>query len=63
LNTIAAACAWTAADTFVVKVRYIETPFACTYTFHFDDRRVSVSSEMNVSFGPTEGVKLEGYAG
>ena len=43
--------AWTNANTFTMKVIYIETPHCLTMTFEFDGDEVIVQRFWNVSFG------------
>jgi CubicO group peptidase (beta-lactamase class C family) len=57
---IAAAGAWTADDTYTVKLCQYETPFYATLAFHFEDDKLTLDTEMNVAFGPTKLPKLEG---
>ena len=52
--------AWTAPDTFTVKIVLPETPFYSTLNFKFDGDRVVIDSEHNVSFGPTKLPQLSG---
>jgi len=54
--------AWTASDTFTVKIVLPETPFYSTLNFKFDGDRVLFDSEHNVSFGPTKLPQLIGQA-
>ena len=42
--------AWTAADTFTVKLYHIETPHALLLSLHFDDDTVRVAWKRNVTF-------------
>ena len=57
---IAASGAWTATDTFTVKIILYETPFYSTLNFKFDGDRLLIDSEQNVAFGPTRGSQLIG---
>ena len=50
--------AWTAPDTFTVKIVLYETPFYSTLNFKFDGDRLLIDAEHNVSFGPTKLVQL-----
>lgn len=60
-NALAASSgAWTAADTFTVKIVLPETPFYSTLNFKFDGDRLLIDSEHNVSFGPTKLPQLTG---
>ncbi len=45
---------WTAADHYVLTVRWVETPHALTVDVDVDGDRVVVAARANVSFGPTE---------
>jgi CubicO group peptidase (beta-lactamase class C family) len=57
---IAASGAWLAADTYVVKLCYSETPFCYTFTCRFTGDRLAVDSRVNVAFGPVEQPQLVG---
>jgi len=57
---IAASGAWTATDTFTVKIILYETPFYSTLNFKFDGDRLLIDSEQNVAFGPTKLSQLIG---
>lgn len=57
---IAGCGAWTAEDTYTMKVQFIERPFSVTATCRFVDDTVHYQSTMNVSFGPTAGSTLMG---
>lgn len=59
---MAASGAWTAADTFTVKLVARETPFYTTLVFQFDGDRVVFDSSYNVAFGPTQLPQLVGEA-
>jgi CubicO group peptidase (beta-lactamase class C family) len=52
--------AWTAPDTFTVKIVLYETPFYSTLNFKFDGDRLLIDAEHNVSFGPTKLPQLMG---
>lgn len=56
----AAAGAWTSADTFTLKVCFVETPFVATIRMKFDEKTVNLESEMNVAFGPSKEATLVG---
>ena len=60
---VAASGAWTAPDTFTVKIAAYETPFYSTLTLRFDADRLLLDSEHNVSFGPTKLPPLVGQRG
>jgi len=51
---------WTAPDTFVMTVCYVETPYVETLTWKFEGDRVTLRRALNVSFGPTERAPLTG---
>src|SRR6185369_15521030 len=51
---VATSGAWTAPDTFTVKIVLPETPFYSTLNFKFDGDRLLFDAEHNVSFGPTK---------
>ena len=57
---VAASGAWTAQDTFTVKILLYETPFYSTVNFKFDGDRLLIDSEHNVSFGPTKLPQITG---
>jgi CubicO group peptidase (beta-lactamase class C family) len=57
---VAATGAWTAPDTYELRLAYVETPFCPTITCRFEDDRVRVAYRLNVSFGPTELPPIEG---
>src|SRR5689334_10245135 len=59
---VATSGAWTAPDTFTVKIVLPETPFYSTLNFKFDGDRVVFDAEHNVSFGPTKLPQLTGQA-
>ncbi|HEU4387386.1 MAG TPA: serine hydrolase [Blastocatellia bacterium] len=59
---VAAAGAWTAGDTFTVKLVLSETPFYSTLTLRFDGDRLVFDSEHNVAFGSTKLPQLVGVA-
>jgi hypothetical protein len=51
---------WTAEDTYQATLRFTETPFYQTMTFHFSGSQVTLDTQMNVSFGPNAMPKLVG---
>lgn len=51
---VAASGVWAAEDTFVMTLRFYETPFYHTLTCQFTEDRVTITTKVNVSFGPTE---------
>jgi len=57
---VAAAGAWTAENTFTVKIVLSETPYYSTLNFKFDGDRLLFDSEHNVNFGPTKLPQLIG---
>ncbi len=57
---IAASGAWTDDRTFTAKLWWVETPFAWTFTCHFDGDQVTVEQRGNVGFSPVEGPTLHG---
>jgi len=61
-NPLAAASgAWTAEDTYTLKIVLYETPFYSTLNFRFDGDRVVIDSDHNVAFGPTKLPQLTGH--
>ena len=58
----AASGAWSAQDTFTVKIVLYETPYYSTINFKFDGDQLIFDSEYNVSFGPTKQPQLIGHA-
>jgi CubicO group peptidase (beta-lactamase class C family) len=59
---VAASGAWTAADTYTLKLVLYETPYYSTLTFRFDGDRLLLDSEHNVWFGPTKLPQLIGQS-
>lgn len=57
---VAAHGAWTADDTYELRLCFYETPFLATMICRFEGDRVQASYRLNVSFGPTELPPLEG---
>jgi hypothetical protein len=57
---VAASGVWTAADTFLLTLRYYETPFSDTYTFQFDGDRLLLKGEVSVVFAPKEYPQVKG---
>lgn len=57
---VAATGAWTAENTFTVKIVLSETPYYSTLNFRFDGDRLLFDSEHNVFFGPTKLPQLIG---
>lgn len=60
---VAASGAWTAPDTFTVKIAAYETPFYSTLSLRFEGDRLLLDSEHNVAFGPTKLPPLVGQRG
>ena len=58
--SVAASGAWTAENTFTVKIVLSETPYYSTLNFKFDGDRLLFDSEHNVNFGPTKLPQLIG---
>ena len=56
----AASGAWTAADTFMAKLCFYETPFILTIRLKFSGQELQCSAEANVGFGPTKESQLVG---
>jgi CubicO group peptidase (beta-lactamase class C family) len=52
--------AWTAPDTFTVKICFYETPFLVTSTLKFSEGKLFYDASWNVSFGPTKPGQLVG---
>ncbi len=59
-HPVAASGAWTADDTYTVKLCLYETPFYTTLSFRFDGDKLLLDAEHNVSFGPTKLPQLIG---
>ena len=57
---VAASGAWSADDTFTVKIVLSETPYYSTMNFKFDGNRLLFDAEHNVYFGQTKLPKLVG---
>jgi hypothetical protein len=57
---VAASGVWTAADTFVLTLRYYETPVYDTHTFQFDGDRLLLKGGVNVAFGQKDYPPVEG---
>ncbi len=57
---VAATGAWTADDTYTVKVCQYETPFCSTLNLWFTGRALVLDQEMNIGFGPTKRPQLVG---
>jgi len=56
-----AAGAWTAPDTFTMKLFERETPFVLSIAYRFEGDRVSALVKQNVNMGPTEFPSIEGH--
>jgi CubicO group peptidase (beta-lactamase class C family) len=67
MRPTAASGAWTADDTFAMRLSFSETPFIPTLTFRFvEDRtgdRVEFRKEYNVGFGPPEALQRPALVG
>lgn len=57
---VAASGAWTAPDTYAMRLCFYETPHCATVTCRFDGDRLFYNARLNVSFGPTEFPQLVG---
>jgi len=57
---VAASGAWTADDTYTVKLSFYETPFRLTLALKFTDDKLFYDCEYNVNFGPTTQPQLIG---
>lgn len=57
---VAVSGGWLDDQTYVVRMRWTETPYARTLTCHFDGDRLVVRQRVNVAFGPTDRPRLEG---
>ena len=57
---VAASGAWSAANTFTIKIVLPQTPFYSNVVFKFDGDRVVLDSEDNVAFGATKLAQLVG---
>ena len=57
---VAASGVWTATDTFVLTLRYYETPVYDTHTFQFDGDRLILKGGVNVAFGPKDYPPVQG---
>jgi hypothetical protein len=44
---------WSDENTFVITLRFYETPFVHTIACHFAGDRLTIDGAVNVSFGPT----------
>lgn len=60
LQSVAASGAWTAEDTYALRLYLTETPFCFTITCKFVADKVKLKFKINVSFGPTEFPLLTG---
>ncbi len=58
----AASGAWTAEDTYALKIVLYETPYYSTLTFKFEGERLVLDSEHNVWFGQPKQTQLSGQA-
>jgi len=60
---IAASGAWTAADTYELRLYFTETPYRATMICKFVANKIKLKLRLNVSFGPTEFPQLVGRSG
>jgi len=60
-SKIASSGVWSADDTFLVTLRFYETPFVSILPCHFENGNLSIDATTNVSFGPTA-YSLRGHA-
>ncbi|HEX3134269.1 MAG TPA: serine hydrolase, partial [Planctomycetota bacterium] len=60
--TVSASGAWTADDTFTVKLVLNQTTFYSTLNLKFEGQKLTVSSKHNVNFGSTAMPELIGQA-
>jgi CubicO group peptidase (beta-lactamase class C family) len=60
IQLVAASGTWTAVDTYVITLRFIETPFYQTFTCQFAGDQLKIATALNVAFGPKEGPQLIG---
>jgi CubicO group peptidase (beta-lactamase class C family) len=61
-HPVAASGAWTADNTYTVKLCLYETPFYITFVFRFQGEELQFDSEYNAAFGPTTLPQLVGHA-
>jgi CubicO group peptidase (beta-lactamase class C family) len=59
---IAASGAWTSDSVFTLKLALYQTPYSATLRFRFNNDRLLLDREYNVSFGPTTQPPLVGQA-
>jgi hypothetical protein len=59
---VAVAGAWTAEDTYTVKLCFPETPNSVTANLKLGEDQLFYDAEYNVSFGPTKQPALVGRA-
>lgn len=57
---VAASGAWTALDTYTIKLCFYEQVTCATLTFRFAEKQMTFDCKINVSFGPTEWPQLTG---
>ena len=58
---VAASGAWTAEDTYTVKLCFYQTPFSVTLIFRFKGDQLFFDSEYGVGFGPTTPPQMVGH--
>jgi hypothetical protein len=51
--SVVASGVWSDDTTYVIKLRFYETPFVYTFPCHFAEDRLTIDGAVNVSFGPT----------
>jgi hypothetical protein len=59
-QAVAASGAFTAPDTYVAKIAFVETPFVLTVSLRFAGDQLVYDAEYNVAFGPTKQPQLVG---
>lgn len=57
---VMASGAWTAPDTYLVKLCFYERVTCATLTFRFTEKQLTMDCRLNASFGPTEWPQLTG---
>ncbi|MBX3010809.1 MAG: beta-lactamase family protein [Caldilineaceae bacterium] len=59
---VAVSGAWTATDTYTLRIYFYQTPFCTTITCQFAADQLFYNARLNVSFGPTQQPQLVGQA-
>ena len=54
--------AWRSDVTYVMELRFVETPFYNSFVCYFSDNKVNINSKINVSFGPKDAPMLVGHS-